>query len=176
MFVAERELSELTPKRVRRRGVIDLGDLPGEDTEFGLEPAPRAQSMLYIDCSVALASEVWRSVRDYVGHRAGWACEFCGEELGLETRVCELFAYDEDAGREVLTGLVGACPECAGVLAAEESATEHYAEVAGISVAEAEADFDAAITEVDEQLGDRQWVFDIGLLAPWVTRVLAKVG
>lgn len=172
-IIDDADLHELTPAKVRRRGVIDLGDLDGEDVESGLAFEPRPLD--YIDCSLTVSEGQWRAIRDYVGHRADWTCEFCSHECGRTLRIRQRFSYEE--GRETLTALVGACDSCTRILDAdlhgdEESLYAHYSTVAGIDVGEVDS-IAAQAQERLDHLGDGDRVFDSTLLRPWLD-VLAE--
>lgn len=171
------------PKSVYRRGVLDLGDLPGEETEAGLGVDLIPATMWGHNCRDLLTHRQWQYISDFVRHRAGWQCEFCGAGNDFERKkwlmAHERFDYDGDTMR--LSALICLCDDCNDVthpghatVTGKKTMAEilaWYAEVADISAAEARA----RMSEANEKFEDRSrrdWVIDLGLIGPWVEQIV----
>lgn len=174
---------------VHKRGIIDLGDLPGEETEEGLRVDLIPSSAWYINCRTALSKSQWTRISDYVRHRAGWRCEFCETTNDLRAKrylmAHERFEYDEDTGVMRLAALICLCTDCNDVAHPGRATsvggktigeiTHHYAETADIGLAEAKTRMRQATADF-ERRSARDWRFDITLLTPWIEKIDAYDG
>lgn len=171
------------PKSVYRRGVLDLGDLPGEETEAGLGVDLIPATMWGANCRSVLTKRQWQYVSDFVRHRAGWQCEFCGVGNDFERKkwlmAHERFDYDGDTMR--LSALICLCDDCNDVTHPGHATTTGkktmsqilawYAEVADISAAEARVRMRQATDDFNRR-SDQEWNLDLTLLTPWVEQIV----
>lgn len=182
--IPEREFDRFdgVPKSVRRRGVLDLGDLPGEETEGGIQVDLIPATMWGENCRSVLTKRQWQYVSDYVRHRAGWQCEFCGagNDFAAEKWLMahERFVYDGNTMR--LSALICICPKCNDVAhpgramsvigKSLDQISRWYAEVAEIDRGEAVARMSQATKDFNRR-SDQEWNLDLTLIAPWVATI-----
>lgn len=184
-LISSGELGHFTgvPKSVKKRGVLDLGDLPGEESEEGLGVDLIPATMWGANCRSVLTKRQWQYISDFVRHRAGWQCEFCGAGNDFRRKkwlmAHERFEFDGDTMR--LSSLICICDDCNDVTHPGHATVEgkktmaeilgQFAEVSDISYAEARARMSEA-TEKFEDRSRRDWIIDLGLIGPWVEQIL----